>query len=123
MLTKREKAVLARKKLISTIQGGMINYKDIKEIVEYVENITEHNIEKLTARLLFDLTRNTGFEVSKGRIGECWVKDCCDWQERQEDDICGLDYRRLSKNDKMKSMYEGTCLKEQFSIAEMEIAL
>lgn len=123
LLTKREKAVLARKKLISTIQNGMINYKDIKEIVEYDENITEHNIEQLTARLLFDLTRNTGFEVSKGRIGECWVKDCCDWQERQEDDICGLDYRRLSKNDKMKSIYEGTCLKEQFSIAEMEIAL
>ena len=111
LLTKREKAVLARKKLISTIQNGMINYKDIKEIVEYDENITEHNIEQLTARLLFDLTRNTGFEVSKGRIGECWVKDCCDWQERQEDDICGLDYRRLSKNDKMKSIYEGTCLK------------
>ena len=91
-----------------------MNYKDIKEIVEYDEHIGEHNIEQLSAKLLFDLTRNTGFEVSKGKIGECWINSCCEWLEREEDDICGLDYSRLSIYDKMKSIYERICLKEQF---------
>ena len=42
-----------------------MNYKGIKEILKYDKHIEEHNIEQLAARLLFDLTRNTGFEVSK----------------------------------------------------------
>lgn len=46
-----------------------MNYKDIQEILECDEHIEEHNIEQLAAKLLFDLTRNTGFEVSKGRVG------------------------------------------------------
>lgn len=91
-LKKRAGAVSAREKLINSIDNGIMNYKDIKEIVEYDEHIDEHNIEQLAAKLLFDLTRNTGFEVSKGKIGDCWIKPCCEWDEREEDDICGLDY-------------------------------
>lgn len=75
------------------------------------------------AKLLFDLTRNTGFEVSKRSIGECWIKSCCEWDRRKENDICGLDYRRLTIYDKMKSIYVGTCLKEQFQAAGLEAAL
>lgn len=73
-----------------------------------------YNVEKLAAKLLFDLTRNTGFEVSKAEIGECWVKSCCEWRERMDDDVCGLDFSRLSAFEKMKSIYEKSCLKEQF---------
>ena len=40
-----------------------------------------------------------------------------------EDDICGLDYSRISIYDKMKSIYEGTCLKEQFHAAGLEVVL
>ncbi len=40
-----------------------------------------------------------------------------------DDDICGLDYNRLSLYDKMKSIYEGTCLKEQFRKAGLEVIL
>lgn len=122
-LKKRAGAVSAREKLINSIDNEIMNYKDIKEIVEYDEHIDEHNIEQLAAKLLFDLTRNTGFEVSKGTIGDCWIKSCCEWDEREEDDICGLDYSRLSVYDKMKSIYEGTCLKEQFHAAGLEVAL
>lgn len=122
-LKKRAGAVAAREKLVSSIKNGNMNYKDIKEIVEYDEHIEEHNIEQLVAKLLFDLTRNTGFEVSKGSIGECWMKSCCEWHERMEDDICGLDYNRLSIYDKMKSIYESTCLKEQFHTTGLEVTL
>lgn len=122
-LEKRAGAIAAREKLVNSIETGNMNYKDIKGIVEHDEHIDEHNIEQLVEKLLFDLTRNTGFEVSKGNIGDCWVKSCCEWDARMEEDICGLDYSRLSICDKMKSIYEGTCLKEQFHAAGLEVAL
>lgn len=120
-LKKREVAITARGKIVTSINNGIINYKDIKEIVAYDKHIQEHNIEQLVAKLLFDLTRNTGFEVSKGQIGECWIKSCCEWTTREDNDICGLDCTRLSVYDKMKSIYEKTCLKEQFCIAGLEV--
>lgn len=120
-LKKRTVAISAREKLINSIEIGNMNYKDIKEVVEYDVHIDEHNIEQLSARLLFDLTRNTGFEVSKGSIGDCWIKSCCEWKNRAKNDICGLDYNRLSVYDKMKSIYEGTCLKEQFHMAGLGV--
>ncbi len=120
-LVKRAEAVSAREKLINSISAGNMNYKEIRELVTYDKHIDEHNIEQLVAKLLFDLTRNTGFEVSKGNIGDCWIKSCCDWEERNVDDICGLDYSRLSICDKMKSIYEKTGLKTQFYEAGLEI--
>lgn len=122
-LVKRANVISAREKLVSSIDSGELNYKDIQEIVEYDRNLKEHNIEQLAAKLLFDLTRNTGFEVSKGTIGECWIKSCCKWEGRQENDICGLDSGRLSLSDKMKEIYKGTCLKEQFPKAGLEVLL
>ena len=122
-LVKRAGAVAAREKLINSVAAGDMNYKAIKELIEYDEHIDEHNIEQLVAKLLFDLTRNTGFEVSKGNIGDCWIKSCCDWEKREADDICGLDYNRLSIYAKMKRIYEGTCLKIQFHTAGLEVAL
>ena len=123
LLKKRAGAVMAREKLIKSIEIGNMNYIDVKEIVEYDAHITEHNIEQLAAKLLFDLTRNTGFEVTKGNIGDCWIKSCCEWDSRMDDDICGLDIKRLSVYDKMKSIFEGTCLKTQFHLAGLEVAL
>ena len=56
----------ARHKLVETLQDDDFDYKGIREIVDYDKRIEEHNIEQLSAKLLFDLTRITGFEVSKG---------------------------------------------------------
>ena len=120
-LKKRAGMIEARHKLVEALQDDDFNYKGIREIVEYDKRIDEHNIEQLSARLLYDLTRNTGFEVSKGVLGECWIKSCCEWRERQEDDICGLDNNRLSVFDKMKRIYAGSSLKLQFSKVGLEI--
>lgn len=111
---KRKTAIRARNKLIEMIYDNDWNYKSAKEIVSYDKNLQEHNIEQLSAKLLFDLTRNTGFEVSKGSIGECWVKPCCEWQDRQSDDICGLDYSRLSAREKMIQIYHHTSIHKEF---------
>ena len=122
-LQKRVRVIEAREKFVNSIKSGEMNYKDFQEIVEYDEHIEEHNVEQLAAKLLFDLTRNTGFEVTKGSIGECWIKSCCEWKDRMKDDICGLDFERLSVCDKMKIICEKTCLKEQFQIAGLEVLL
>lgn len=122
-LKKRESAIKAREMLLTCLQKKYSEYKNIRELAAYDEHIGEHNIEQLAAKLLFDLTRNTGFEVSKGKIGDCWLRSCCEWKEREIDDICGLDNSRLLIYDKMKALYEGTCLKEQFHKAGLEVTL
>lgn len=122
-LTKRKNAIVAREKLVKTIQNGELNYKDIREIVEYNENIDNYNIEQLSAKILFDLTRNTGFEVSKSNIGECWIKSCCEWGQRMPDDICGLDASRLQLKEKMQNIYKGTSLFTQFQNIGLEVVL
>ena len=120
---KRKSTIKARELLIQNIQSEDFNYKAIQEIIEYDNHLDNHNIEQLSAKLLFDLTRNTGFEVSKGSIGMCWVDSCCKWQERQENDICGLDGNRLSILDKMKSICVGTSLNNKFSNVGMELVM
>lgn len=118
---KRAGAIAAREKLIQTIKSGEMNYKVIQEIMNYDSNLNNHNIEQLSAKLLLDLTRNTGFEVSKADLGECWRQNCCEWTDRQEDDICGLDQTRLTLNEKMKSVYFGTSLYREFANLGLEV--
>lgn len=120
---KRFAAIAAREKLVAMLHSGDLDYKTIREVVEYDKNLSNHNIEQLSARLLFDLTRNTGWEVSKGKIGDCWVKSCCDWEGRQEDDLCGLDATRLTIEEKMKDIYHGTSLWGEFSKIGWEVSL
>lgn len=122
-LIKRKKAIAARDKLVKTIQNSELDYKDIREIVEYNENVDNYNVEQLSAKILFDLTRNTGFEVSKGNIGECWIKSCCEWEQRLPDDICGLDTGRLQLKEKMQHICRKTSLLAQFQQIGLEVAL
>lgn len=118
---KRAEAINAREKLVHIINSGEMNYKAIQEIMDYDSNLANHNIEQLSAKLLFELTRNTGFEVSKGDLGECWRQNCCEWADRQEDDICGLDKDRLTLNNKMRSIYSGTSLYKKFRDIGLEV--
>ncbi len=121
-LEKRANIINARSKLISAINNGDLSYKGIKEIKEYCDNIDDYNIEQLSAKILFELTRNTGFEVSKSSIGECWICSCCGWSDRKNDDICGLDYSRLDLYTKMKHILIGTCLNEELMKCGLEVA-
>lgn len=122
-LIKRKKVIAARENLVRTIQRGELNYKDLCEIVEYNENVDHYNVEQLSARILFDLTRNTGFEVSKGNIGECWIKSCCEWGQRESDDICGLDTGRLQLKEKMEHICRETSLLTKFQNVGLEVVL
>lgn len=121
-LVKRARAIRTRERLLAALCSGDLNYKAIREVMEYDDKLVDYNIEQLSAKLLFDLTRNTGFEVSKGKIGDCWTSSCCDWLDRQEDDICGLDSIKISVSDKMRAIYAGTSLKEEFSKIGLEVS-
>ena len=61
---KRAGAIAAREKLVQIISSNDMNYKAIQEILDYDSNLHNHNIEQLSAKLLFDLTRNTGLDAS-----------------------------------------------------------
>ncbi len=65
---KRKIIINARNTLISIITDGNMNYKQAEEIAQYDSNLEKRNIEQLAAKLLYDLTRNTGFEVTKGKL-------------------------------------------------------
>lgn len=119
-LDKRAEIIKVRSKLVGAISKGNTSYKEIQEIKDYCDNIEGYNIEQLSAKILFELTRNTGFEVSKGSIGDCWIKSCCDWSKRQDDDICGLDHSRLDIHEKMKHILLGTCLQNEFQELGLE---
>lgn len=75
------------------------------------ENI---NTEQLSSKLLYSITRNTGFETDKGHLGKCFFVDCCDWKERQSDDICGLASNRKNKNKKLNDIVEHSILQQEF---------
>ncbi len=122
-LAKRAGAIRARKKLVQMLSAGETDYKTLREVAEYDAHLEKHNIEQLSAKLLFDLTRNTGFEVTKGTIGACWILACCDWAGRQENDVCGLDPVRPSAADKMKAVLRGTSLYSKFLQAGLEVLL
>ncbi len=120
-LVKRADTINARNKLVEMLAAGKQDYKALREVMAYDSNLNEHNIEQLSAKLLFDLTRNTGFEVSKGNIGDCWLESCCNWTDKQSDDLCGLDDNKLSVADKMKSLYVGTSLKTKLPDVGLEV--
>lgn len=118
---KRAGTISARNSLIKALKAGNMDYKLLREVVEYDRSLVSHNIEQLAAKLLFDLTRNTGFEVSKGKLGECWIQSCCEWENRQTNDLCGLEQQLLSKEEKMKSIFQGTSLCEKFFKIGLEV--
>ena len=72
------------------------------------------NTEQIASKLLFEITRNTGFETNKGNVGVCFTVDCCDWSERQADDICGLDNNKINAGKKAEMLVSHSVLKDAF---------
>lgn len=72
------------------------------------------NSEQIAAKLLFEITRNTGFETNKSHLGDCFINTCCEWLERKSDDICGLDSHRISAGEKARLLVDYSVLKEAF---------
>lgn len=97
------------------ISGGTA--EELSGFKELFPNLEIENTEKFAAKLLFAITRNTGFETDKGTLGACFTVDCCDWSERQENDICGLDNNRISAEKKAELLVAHSVLKSAFEKA------
>lgn len=115
---KEKRAVLLNLKdiLVDIINnGGDINkLQAMKDALKISENL---NTEQLSAKLLFEITRNTGFETTKGKLGDCFIVDCCEWAERETNDICGLDESKITADKKISEIYEYSVLKDSFAKA------
>ena len=112
----RKKLLEFKQAFVSIIcNGGDIQALSLmKDAMDYLNN---KNAEQISAKLLFEITRNTGFETTKGRLGSCFIVDCCNWDRRQSDDICGLDQKRLTGDEKIKIIFENSVLKNTFAKA------
>lgn len=108
----REGLLEIREILISSVNKNT-DYKSAPKIKDLFSQINEYNIEQLAAKLLYLITRNTGFEVSKSILGVCWRTDCCGFDDRQSDDLCGLETRRLPLSEKMLQIFNNTSLQKE----------
>lgn len=113
---KRQKYLDARALLIK-IQLTLGEGTDLEKLKNLTGQSDNKNTEQIAAKILFEITRNTGFETSKGKLGRCFVNNCCEWDERQKDDICGLDDNRISANKKAELLVNRSILKDAFDRA------
>jgi hypothetical protein len=110
---KRSVFLTARRSFVDIQENGgdSMRLSELKGNLMLADNI---NTEQLSAKLLYSITRNTGFETDKGYLGKCFYLNCCDWEERQQDDICGLDDNRKNKKEKMNDIVKYSILKQEF---------
>ena len=113
---KRKQKITAKQKFVElmTTGGNIDELKAFKSVYSYESNT---NSEKIAARLLCDITRNTGFETNKSKIGSCFVCSCCEWDGKQDDDICGLENSKLTLSEKMKQLVGCSVLHKSFEEA------
>lgn len=65
----------SRQELSKATEPQFYEYLLEKPISE-IEDRTEISKEQVAGQLLKDLTRDTMFEVNKGKLSDCWVADC-----------------------------------------------
>jgi len=109
----RKELLQARDLFVESIVHSVdsVKTKELENLFPYAKT---HNNEQIAAELLYQITRNTGFETTKGKLGDCFIVNCCEWNSRQTDDLCGLEQRRISADDKKKQLVRYSLLKTAF---------
>lgn len=111
---KRQKQLDARIWINKAMYASDFTVSELKLFKESFDGYEYKNWEQITATLLYEITRNTGFETNKSKIGECFINNCCEWKNRENDDICGLDDHRISAAEKARIIVERSVLNEAF---------
>ena len=104
--------LLKSRELFVSCVSSMTDGASLQAFREAFDSYENKNSEQIAAKLLYEITRNTGFETNKTKLGECFVNTCCEWEERQDDDICGLDADRISSAEKAKLLVEHSVINE-----------
>ena len=111
---KREELFRARELFIDLIlKGGTA--EDLMQFKKLFSIFKTKNTEQISAKLLQELTKNTGFYTEKGCLGSCFIENCCNYYERSQDNNCGLDVQKLSGEEKKKQLIEHSCIKNALS--------
>ena len=93
----------------------LYNNADNLEELKSLENGLEcSNSEQIAAKLLSKLTKNTGFETDKKKLGVCFKDSCCGYAERTQEDLCGLDNNRKTIEEKIEVYIENSMIKSEF---------
>ena len=111
-LKEKRKSLLKAKDLFVIMVLSGSEAESVSELRNLLGYIKQYNTEQISSKLLFEITRNTGFETDKGHFGECFYIDCCEWEKRKSEDICGLDGKRLDTAQKMYQIMEHSVLKK-----------
>ncbi|WP_051588924.1 hypothetical protein [Ruminococcus sp. NK3A76] len=113
---KRRDMLEARRSYIKLITGSetAAELNDFKNKYNFSD---KKNTEMIAAKILYEITRNTGFETDKSQVGHCFINNCCEWADRQADDICGLNINRLTLTEKMEQIIEHSVLQNAFKEA------
>ena len=110
---RRSKLLIARAQFVSLINNGG-STDELNKFKSVYDFSDKNNTEKIAAKLLYEITRNTGFETDKSQIGDCFVNDCCEWNDRQANDVCGLDKNKLTASEKMEQIIRHSILNAAF---------
>ena len=113
-LKEKRKDLLQKRSLFVELLSDICDCEALLTFKEVFKDFSEKNSEQIAAKLLHEITRNTGFETDKAKLGECFVVSCCEWANRQSEDICGLDTIRLISGEKAKLLVEHSVLKKVF---------
>ena len=115
---RRSNYIAAKNSFIKLVNTGD-NADELNKFRSVYDFSDKYNTEKIAAKLLYEITRNTGFETDKSKIGECFINSCCEWSDREDDDACGLDNSRLNANEKMKEITYHSILNAAFKEANL----
>lgn len=110
----RQELLDYRALFVKILSSSAVNAAILPAFTEACESLDAKNSERFASKLLYMLTRNTGFETDKAKLGECFINHCCEWRERQSDDICGLDAHRINAKEKAILLMERSALKKAF---------
>lgn len=117
---KRRPLLNVRNELVKSISNGLNQYavSEYSDVGVYLKE-NGYNTEQAAAKLLFSLTRNTGFETDKSKIGPCWIVDCCTWEDKKDDDICGLSDNKIDSRVKATTIFENSVLSKMAGWKEL----
>lgn len=110
---RRSNYIAAKNSFIKLVNTGD-NVDELNKFRSVYDFSDKYNTEKIAAKLLYEITRNTGFETDKSKTGDCFVNDCCEWNDRQANDVCGLDKNKLTASEKMEQIIRHSILNAAF---------
>ena len=111
-LREKRKNLLRQRETFIRMVSSTGDAAGLDEFRSTFEAFGSRNSEQIAAKLLYEITRNTGFETGKSKLGDCFIVSCCEWKERKDDDLCGLDGERINAGEKARLLAERSALKE-----------